>query len=109
MSLRSKPCTVELPKGFEARNVQLAEALSEAVDAQVPLYQGISEAQRFLDTRIELEAAFGDAEVFIEPAAASASPRTPDHTPAAASAPAASLRDSVRVATQTDVSSFPTV
>ena len=99
-SLRSKPCTVELPKGFEARNVQLAEALSEAVDAQVPLYQGISEAQRVLDTRIELEAAFGDAEVFIEPDAASASPRTPDHTPAAASAPAVSLRGSVRVATR---------
>ena len=99
---------MELPKGFEARNGQLAEALSEAVDAQVPAQQ-IMEAQSVLDARIELEAAFGNADVFIEPAAASASPRTPDHTPAAASAPAASLRDSVRVATQTDVSSFPTV
>ena len=49
-SLRSKPCTVELPEGFEARNEQLAKALAEAADAQVEA-QNIMEAQRHLDLR----------------------------------------------------------
>ena len=89
-SLRSKPCTVELPEGFEARNEQLAKALAEAADAQVEA-QNIMEAQRHLDLRIELEAAFGDADVFTSSPADATPPRMPNHTPAAASPPASGV------------------
>ena len=81
---------MELPAGFEARNEQLAKAIAEAADARVPAPE-IMEAQSALDLRIELEAAFGDAEVFTSLPADATPPRTPDHTPAAASAPASGV------------------